>query len=51
MKYLFHRLQQRKPFFYTFDCHKDADVLEHLACNPGTLKVTKADGQIAWGWQ
>ena len=51
MTYIFHRLHEGKPYFYTVDLTNDAEVLPNVECNPGTLKVTTPDGRVVWTLQ
>lgn len=46
--FVFHRLYEGKPFFYTVHIPKDT-VADNAECNPGTLKVEDAlTGEIVW---
>lgn len=45
MTYLFFR----DGHFYAIDAIKDdAEVLDHIAINPGTTKVEDATGRVVW---
>jgi len=46
--FLFHREVHGKPFFYPVMLDDEKHVPLHVACNPGTLKVTTPDGRTVW---
>ena len=52
--YLFHRLVEGNPYFYPVTLPANTthqNILDHVACNPGTLKVTTPDGTVIWSLQ
>ena len=51
LTFLFHRLQDGKPFFYPVVLPNEAEVLPNVEANPGTIKVTTPDGRVVWGLQ
>ncbi len=46
--YLFHRLVRGEAFFYPVTLLDEKHLPDHVALNPGTLKVTTPDGRIVW---
>jgi hypothetical protein len=51
MTFIFHRLIDGKPYFYSVNLPNEAEVLPNVECNPGTLKVTTPDGRVVWSLQ
>lgn len=51
MTYLFWRLHEGKPFFYPVWISRTDQVIQHVECNPGTIKVTDTDGRVVWSLQ
>lgn len=48
MTFLFHRLHEGKPFFYSVDLPSEGEVIPNVECNPGTVKVTTPNGRVVW---
>jgi hypothetical protein len=48
MTYLFHRIENDKPYFYPVDLKDDGEVIPNVEANPGTVKVTTPDGRVVW---
>ena len=48
MTYFFHREHNGQPFCYPVHLASDVEAAENAAHNPGTLKVTRADGVLVW---
>lgn len=38
----------RKDCFYLLDLPDDDDLAEHAECNPGTLRIEDAAGNVLW---
>lgn len=39
----------REVGFYMIELRDDADAVANAECNPGTLRVEDAEGNVVWG--